>query len=282
MSLFRMCGFVAGFVFNYWIFGLAETHSREIFVGIAALYAIGFMLMCWRVREGEYAPVSETEVSTGGLIQAIRNYLRQSFGAPIYCWMYITRMFILSAGISATFSVFFARDQLGLNLDTIGKMAAWPSLLCLPLAYPFGILMDKWGSIRTLRLTLWITIATNTAGFLFVQGPWTLLAFGTLITSASFVSNIAQSVWLQKLFHHERLGQLSSASALVAALTGIFMGPLCGRFFGWVGDYRYIYVWPIIFTALALLGLSQVYRHWLHLGGASSYQPPLPGEPVHT
>jgi hypothetical protein len=54
IGLFRAVGAIGGFVFHRWIFGHAETHTTWIYVGCAALYALAFFLLIWRVREGEY------------------------------------------------------------------------------------------------------------------------------------------------------------------------------------------------------------------------------------
>ena len=54
LALFRAVGTLAGFVFNRYVFGMAESHTRHIFISAALLYGVGFLLMCWRVKEGEY------------------------------------------------------------------------------------------------------------------------------------------------------------------------------------------------------------------------------------
>lgn len=277
MSCFRIVGYLATFIFNYWIFGKAEEHSHEIFIAIAAIYMVGFMLMCFRLKEGEYLPVEATEKTSGGVRQAIRNFVWQSFGAPIYCWIYVTRALVLTAFISATFIIFFAREQLGLSLDDIGKLTAWPALLCLPLAYPLGVLLDRRGSMKILPWTLWAIIISNVAAFFFIHDKTTFLIFGTLTAASQFLFMIAQIVWLNRLFHQERIGQLSSAGSLTVAAFGLIAGPLCGQIFGWLKDYRYAYVWPVVLTVAALFAFRQVKRHWIMLGGHDHYQPPLPG-----
>jgi len=276
MSSFRIVGYAATFVFNYWLFGKAEHWAREIFVGVAVLYLGGFLFMCLKVKEGQYLPVEEMEKTSGGVRQAVTNFLKQSFGAPIYCWIYITRSLVLTAFISATFIVFFAREQLRLSLDDIGKVTAWATLICLPLAYPFGVLIDRLGSMRVLPFTLGAIILSNSLAFCFVHDKSTLLVFGTLTVVSQFLFMIAQSVWINRLFHPERIGQLSSASALTFSLFGIIAGPLCGYLIGQISDYRYAYVWPILLTALALVSLARVRKQWLALGGNQHYQPPLP------
>ncbi len=52
-ALLRMVSTAAAFVFHTFVFGHAGDHRREIYLGAAALYFLAFMLLCWRVREGE-------------------------------------------------------------------------------------------------------------------------------------------------------------------------------------------------------------------------------------
>jgi len=274
-SLFRVFGYIAAFVFNFWIFGRAERHSREIFVGISLCYAIGFLLMCWKVKEGRYEHVEDTVKEGHGLGRVIRNYFKESFGPPIYRWVYATRVFALSSASAGTFAVFFARDQLHLDLDTVGRLAAWPILFCLPLAYPFGVLLDRWGAIRSLGLTVGLMIVSNALGYLFIQDRTSLLIFSILITSAGFIFNIAQSVFLQTMFHPDRIGQLSSANAVLAALVGIALGPLCGALLDRTKDYRLVYLWPVCFCIATGYSLYRVSQHWHNCGGPGNYQPPL-------
>ena len=56
LGLFRVVGSLAGMLFNWFLFPVALTHFRWIFLGAAVLYFAGFMMMCWRVKEGKYPP----------------------------------------------------------------------------------------------------------------------------------------------------------------------------------------------------------------------------------
>lgn len=274
-SLFRVFAYAASFVFNYWLFGTAERHAKALFGGIAVCYCVGYMLMCWKVREHEYGPVVDTVKEGGQLKRVVANYAHESFGPPLYRWVYATRVFAMSSASAGIFSVFFARDQMGLDLDTIGKFAAWPTLLCLPLAYPFGMLLDRLGSIRTLAITIGLTIMANLLAFALIHDKWSFLLFSIVVTAASLVFNIAQSVFLQTMFHPDRVGQLSSANALLVALAGIVLGPLCGAFFDWSGNYRFIYLWPVVFSIAAGFSLWRVAWYWHLHGGPENYVPPL-------
>ena len=55
-GLFRGISLAAGVIFNYFLLGRAESHSMWIFLGLALLYAFGFTLLLFKVKEGEYPP----------------------------------------------------------------------------------------------------------------------------------------------------------------------------------------------------------------------------------
>lgn len=107
MGLFRMVGAAAGFLINVLIAAHQLTHMRLIHVSVAALYFVGFALMCWRVREGEYPPVTDvTEKTTFG--DQVRLYLRECFTQPIFIMVYLATFaftFARAAGISGVFAL---------------------------------------------------------------------------------------------------------------------------------------------------------------------------------
>ena len=88
MGLFRMVGFAAGLLTSAFIVPYQLTHIKAIHVGIALLYFFGFGLMCWRVKEGQYPPVTDVTKKTPFLTQ-VKIYFKQSFTHPIFIWFYI-------------------------------------------------------------------------------------------------------------------------------------------------------------------------------------------------
>ncbi|OJV17579.1 MAG: hypothetical protein BGO12_13135 [Verrucomicrobia bacterium 61-8] len=277
MSLFRIFGIAAGFVFGFWIFGMVEAHSKGIFLGISLLYGLGFGAMCCFVKEGGYPPVEQAERAGGGLPGAIRNYAVQCFGAPIYRWIYLTRTALMVAWVSNTFLVFFLRDQIHLSLDTIGKIGAIGSLVVLPIAYPFGVLLDRWGSVRSMFLAMAGVLLALLGCFFFVRDWASFLLMSLLLALPIGLQSIGDIVLAQSLFHPQRMGQLCSANVLIWSLATVSAAPVCGAFFTWVHDYRYVYVWNAFFVALAIIAFIRVHHHWRKLGGPDHYSPPLPG-----
>ncbi|MFB3892632.1 MAG: MFS transporter [Phycisphaerae bacterium] len=55
-SFFRIAGTLAGILYNGLVFPYALTHFKLIFTIAGIGYAVGFMLMCFMVKEGRYPP----------------------------------------------------------------------------------------------------------------------------------------------------------------------------------------------------------------------------------
>src|SRR5690606_31590196 len=78
-GLFRALSLMAGIMFNYWIFGHAESHYHWIFITIGTIYGLGFMMMCFKVKEGRYPPPTSAEEARTGFIGAVKIYFKECF-----------------------------------------------------------------------------------------------------------------------------------------------------------------------------------------------------------
>lgn len=76
------------------------THIKAIHVGVAILYFVGFGLVCWRVKEGQYPPVEDvTEEST--FMDKVRLYFKECFHHPMYVMIYlVTAVTVLTRGLN--------------------------------------------------------------------------------------------------------------------------------------------------------------------------------------
>ncbi|MFZ4694632.1 MAG: hypothetical protein ACOYMV_05835 [Verrucomicrobiia bacterium] len=274
LSLFRVFGFLASAVYNYFIFGLAEHHMREIFVGISVLYVIGFGLMCWRVREGEYPPPPPLEKGPG-MFSAVRTFFHESFSQPIYLWVYAARALASAAVLSDVFAIFFTRDELGISLDAQGKLNAWLRLGTLPLAYFFGIFIDRWKPQKAIMLATILPVIANVVCFYLVRDWNSLVILGVIFSPFTLFYSIALSVWTQHILPQDRFGQFAAALSLTSAAVLAVGAPLCGLFFDWIEVYRYTYLWFSAFMFLSFLCLCKVWKYWVRYGGPDHYCPPL-------
>jgi len=258
LALFRVVSTVASFVFNFFLFGLAETHMKEIFMGLALLYLVFYMVATWKVKEGDYGPPKPKE----SFLKTIGSYFRVCFRDPYFLWVFAMSVVYQTGNASNMFQIFFFRDELGLDLDTIGKMRAWPSLVCVALAYWCGSLADRFHPVRMFPWALLLWAGTNVVAFFGIQGQWSMLVGLSLIGSVGFFAGICQSASLARLFPKNQFGQFASANALVQSFAGIFTSILVGIAFDHLPAYRFCFLWTAFFFTAAAFLAWRVYENW--------------------
>lgn len=259
LALFRMVSTIANFLFNYYLFGLAETHMKEIFAGLALLYLVFYMVATWKVKEGDYGPPQPKE----SFFKTIASYFRVCFRDSYFRWIFVMSVVYQTGNVSNAFQIFFFRDELGLDLDTIGKMRAWPGLLVVALAYWCGSLADRFHPVRMFPLALLLWAGTNVIAFFVIQGQWSMLAGLSLIYVASFFGGICQGASYTRLFPKHQFGQFASANALVQSFAGIFTSLLVGiAFDDLLPSYRFCFLWSAFFYSAAAIIAWRVYRNW--------------------
>ncbi|MBK8476159.1 MAG: MFS transporter [Opitutaceae bacterium] len=300
LALFRLFGAGTTFILTYWLLGMATTHSKPIFLGIAALNLVGFSAICWFVREGQYPEMGAAEASAPSASRiarfwsATRTFIAESYRHPVYLWVYFVRVCLYGAllGLSG-FTVFFPQRELGMDLTSVGHMMAWPSLVWVFIAYPMGRLIDSRGALFVLQLGLvMITVGYGLSYFL-VVGPISFLV-SSLVTGVAFwLVMVAQLKLTQEIFHPMRYSQLAGANTIVQSLMiAIIISPACGWILDalkgwsftfpmpWVGDvafgpYRLVNLMMAALYGAAWFGVIMVKRHRDKLGGRDGYVAPL-------
>ncbi len=303
LSLFRLFGALSTFAINYWLLGYAETHSRPIFVGIAVLNLVGFLAICWFVREGTYPAVESPATEGAGSVRAslgsrfvaaAKVFVRESYRHPVYLWTYFVRICLYSVhlGLSA-YVVFFPREELGMDLGTVGRLRSWPMLAWVFLAYPMGRIIDRKGAVEVLRWSLVAITVCYAASFFLVVGPVSYL-WSTLLAGIAFWTiMVAQLKLTQEIFHPQRYSQLAGANTI---LQSVVIGAMVMPFVGWTfdalqdwsftvsvplvgevvcGRYRLLNLMMALLFGAAWFGVLRVRRHRDRLGGRAAYVAPL-------
>lgn len=300
-SLFRMVGTGAGSLYNWYIFPLGLTHTREIMTGAAVLYFVGFGLMCYFVKEGEYPPVERQEDAPATpvreFIRNIRTYARESFSVRFYWYFYLSQAFFAMACCGGIFGM-FQQIELGLTLEQMGRMATINGLVSMGAMYFAAIYVDRWHPMRVLTYFSVVGVLGSFNGWiwLFMTLPskmyfWMSLAGGMVGVFGGALNGACLLPALMRLMPKSRYGQLSSAYAMIrsvgaivgSAIVGVVMDGtllLCQHFgksatFG----YRWLFVWFGFFGACTTLCFALAYRKWQALGGDRGYQAPAPWEP---
>lgn len=289
-AIFRMVGVAASSLYNYYIFQFGESHTREILLGVALLYLTGFMLMCWKVKEGEYPPPPDN--NRNGFISSAKTYFRECFSHRLYIYYFLHTAFWNMGGASYMF-VLFLNLSLGLTLGQHGKILAIAQVVTVLLLYPAGMLADRF---HPLRVMVWVKIGILVATLL--NMIWLVKTFSPetnfyviiAITAVTLPLNItylaALNPMIMRILPTSRFGQFHSAGIMVISLFSITSSLAVGFFFDmirvllpeaiWGKDfcYRFAPVWTFFFFSIGLIFLLLLFREWKRCGGDTAYKPP--------
>lgn len=282
VGLYRAVGAVAAFVFNRWIFGHIETNIAAVYIGCSLLYAAAFMLLVWRVREGDYPP-PDASVERVGPVTFVRRYARECFTHSFYLKVFSIAFFYWAAWVPfTTFVVFFATknapgyaDSLGVSVDAFGKIKGWTFLPQVLIFACSGPLIDRFHPLRVLLVGIVGVTITFMAGFFVVHSPNQFLIWWLVNQVTLAVFQLAYLAMFPVLFPREKYGQYFSANQLFFSVGLVFAPFLCGQLMDLLKDYRYLFVWSGSCTALAAYFAFGVFRHWKRLGGDVGYVAPV-------
>lgn len=316
MSWFRMISMLSGALYNFFIFGHAQTHSAEILVGAAILYLVGFGLMCLNVKEGSYPPPPAYIQGKSGPFAAIESWGAECHTHRHYWYLWIcTFIGSIGGGIGA-FGLLFS---LAIGLDTyhIGYINGTNAIVIGGLILGSGWLADRYHPIRVVLVgsilglfmvtpaslvwlfwhpaasemwTIHLPILQSIPGLancaVFQVQKVFLVALAISVGLGAPVAAL-NGVWdppmLMRLFPRSHYGQFCSVNAIWRSCGGMLGGFAAGCFLdymaGIVGKeraYFYIPLWNIAFAIPSLFLLFGLYRSWLRHGGDAAYVPPVP------
>ena len=288
MSIFRIVGVLSGAVFNWFFLKYAVSHMTEVFLLAAGLYATAFLLMCWKVKEGEYPPPPVHPDGGTGLVSGIKTFFTESFSFRFYWLFFLANTCFALTSVAGSFHLLQARS-IGVDLDFYGKTAAVAGIVSAVLMYPAGIISDR---LHPLRVLMWATIA-----LLVIQPLWLIFLFYefspavshglfiaiTAVTAPAMALYLAAELPMyMRILPKSRYGQFCSANAMARSFAIIIGGLLIGFALDWLAGlfstkdycYRFVPLWSLIFIGASLFFLRRLYSEWLQRGGVTSYHPP--------
>jgi hypothetical protein len=288
-SWFRVVGTLTGMAYSYFIFPRSLGYFPHIFTSIALLYLFGFLLMCLKVKEGQYPPPPENIDRKTGFISSLKTYAKECFTHRFYWYFFLMNTFMSIAWLSGVYGTLRNNLSLKLDLQTMGSLGAATSFATLIMLPPLGKLADRVNPIRCF-VVMGVVMAINPliqCIFIFKDfGPagntWILLIMGLVILPFDTLQGTVEGPMYMRLLPRARYGQFCSANGTFRALSRIAMGFLVGPFMALMihvtGDklvaYRYYPVWTVILYAPAVVFLLLLFREWKKLGGAKNYVPP--------
>lgn len=276
LGMFRIVTGIQSAVFNFLVFKYAESHMTEIFVATTILYAVGFGLMCLKIKEGQYPPPPETVDGKSGFASELKTYIVECYSQRYYWNLFL---YTTCLAIASTIGVFvvFQYQSIGLNLQQIGIMAGISNIANIMLTYPAGVLADRFHPIRVLRWSqlfnlcmtplplIWLFMDANPTVAFYIS-----LAIALLIRPVAVVNEAMVLPMYMRVLPKDRYGQFCSAMALVRSCGTIFGGLLAGIYIditvSWYPNsmygYRFESFWIIVWTSLAYFFLMQLYKEW--------------------
>jgi len=272
-GLFRALSLTAGIIFNYWLMGKAEIYYVWMLCGFALLYAVGFTLMCLKVKEGEYPP-PET-ITRPGFFASAKVYLSESFTIRYYWWVFAATVVAQMAFTPVnTYTVQFARS-LGMDMGTYGKLTALSYVVSLCLAFFLGWLADRFHPLRVGIASLLLYAVCTAWGATYATTPYRMgIAWvAHVVISGTFYTTTASLS--QRLFPRLKFAQYASAGGIIGAIAAITFTPAFGKIVELTGtQYRYTYLMGCILCIIGIVLLLVVHHHFMKLGGLKGYVAP--------
>ena len=283
----RILAIVVGMGWDLLIFPQAERHMTALYVGAGALYFLGLTVMCLRVKEGKYPPVTDVGHRTT-LVEKFSMYFRECFTHPFFILLFLANMSTTVSNASNFMRIFFLRDHLHLNYTTIGRINAFLALIPLVLAYPVGAFIDKAHALRVMILGILLFIPVSFFGFWVMhpgitsqQGTHNYIIYMLLLQIPDMLRDAALIPLFMCLFPRDRYGQFSSANAMLRSMAQFVFPVIAGAFMDvmirggtHLDNYRYIFFWNGTFQIVSLGMYVWLFMYWKKLGGDKGYTPP--------
>ena len=279
MGLFRIVSGIKTMLYGFFIFRHAETHMTEIYVGVAILYAVGMGMMCLKVKEGEYPPPTATVDGKAGFLSQVKTYFIEC-----YSQRYFWNFFLCNScwAIAATIGAFyvFLQKSIGLSLEQIGTISGIISGINIFLTYPAGALGDRFHPVRVL---VWVKVANLLLLplgliWLFLDLPpdetfKVALAISAINLPIGVLTEAMMIPMHMRILPTAKYGQFASANSLLRSFAVIFGALFAGLFLdlmkrlynGSDYAYRFMPLWTITWSALALFFLWRLYQSWKRL-----------------
>lgn len=284
MALFRIVHMAAQYVFQTFIYSHALEHTRELYCAVGLGFLGGFYLMCWRVRESDYAPPPHGERL--GFFGSISVYFRECFSKPHFLFLNMRYACFTMAHVfpwyHMTYGVFLYRDSLGIPLDFIGRVNGWVYVMAAVILFPIGMLCDRISAVRFMLAGSLYNVPIALLAFFFMQDRTTFIVFTLLLGLGRIFFDGGTMPMHAELFPRTRYGQFGSANQLAASLIAMIGSFVLGLFLDWItkdgtiaDNYRYVFLWLFLANLGGAVFMFLLYRSWRKHGGPNAYVAPI-------
>jgi MFS family permease len=277
-GLFRAVSLIVAILFNHSVLQHAEAHFQPILITFGIVFALGFSLMCFFVKEGEYPP-PEPLPPRGGFSQTyvnpIKVYLKECYTNPYYLWVFGAVMLAGMAGVPINvYSLFYAKS-LGIELKAYGELLVMSFTGSLILTFFLGWLADKFHPLRVglTAIALYAFVMLWGAFFAVDARTFSIAFVAHGVLTGTYITGTASLG--ARLFPRVKYAQFGSAAGIVGSVAYMTLAPSIGLWLDRTGNnYRHTFIFGAIIAVLAVIAYLGLYQRFLKLGGHTSYIPP--------
>ena len=278
LSWFRIINTISSMVFLKLVFPYVLSHRTEVFLGVGAFYLVAFLVMCLKVKEGEYAPPPPQKEAKPGFFKGFLIYFRECLGHPIYRnYILVSIMWYMVSGCTNPFITLLMNETLKLNMGDMGTLFALNAAASVLVLYPVGWACDRFGPLRITVITLVVQVVVSVAAFFLVNDKFTMTVYLVLSALPLVSWKLASFATSVKIFPKAKFGQFLSALNVFGTGSMVVGNMLIGALIDYFNDdYRIAFAWAGFFAAGALTCMLLVLRCYQRLGGPENYTAPDP------
>lgn len=258
-ALFRMAGLGAAIYFNFSLIGYAETHAREVFLAIAAVYVIGFSTMCLFVKEGTYPAPPPRDARENFRGKVVR-YFRECGQDRTIRWAFLALSLANLAALPVNLFSIYNAQSYGLDAAHYGKLLATSFIISFAISFPIGWLADRFHPMGIVTLCLAVHAGTVIAGFFLIEDAHAFGIFFIVHTVLSGCVNTASLAVYPLVFPQAQFSQFYSAFSLLNNFLIFAVSPVLG------GILKVTHSWyQLTFLLSGLIGISACFftTRWL-------------------
>ena len=277
LAWFRIVGTVSSVFFLWFVFPHLLSHRREICVSIGLFYLVAFLLMCRRVKEGEYPPPEKVE-NPPGVLKTFIVYFRECLQIPLYRQFFLVNLLVIAAlNCAGNFTTLFIKETLGMDMGNMGHIFSWTAAISAVVFFPAGWLCDRISPMKVaLGAILGLCVGSIWA-YLAVNGRTSYLVYSLAFTLPLVAWTLGSAATAMRLFPAAKFGQFSGGLNVFGCGGMIFGNILIGLLMDLVhNNYRVAFLWTTVFAASAVIPMIRVIRGWKQHGGPENYVAPLP------
>jgi MFS family permease len=210
------------------------------------------------VKEPPRIAASEPVPGTSGVIANIKTVVRNPEKSGLFVLLGILLWFMAFNALETALSS-FAVFTLGMKPGTASMYASAVTVSFIVFAVPAGLLATKLGRRRTIQIGLVGLTALLVAGYFLIQGPITFILILVLAGALWAMVNV-NSLPLVYDYGDERKIGAYTGLYYFASQTAAVLGPTLGGVMVQVlgNQYRWIWLFSMVFMALAWLAMTQV------------------------